>query len=96
MRKSSKPAMNYKMVPGTKGTGKFMKYLFLLSIFFLLRLPAGFSQDAVQRYQEATASFTFQGQPIHPFLVREFSNLGSDDQPPVITEVDVAAVFDSD
>jgi hypothetical protein len=44
---------------------------------------------------EANRSFTYQSLPIHPFLVKEFSNWLSDYRPPMVTTVDVAAASES-
>lgn len=44
---------------------------------------------------EINESFTYSGKPIHPFLLREFSNWLSDGAPPMVTSVDVAAAFDT-
>lgn len=45
--------------------------------------------------KEVDSNFTYQGKPIHPFLIEEFINWISDDRPPMIVTVDVAASFDS-
>jgi len=50
---------------------------------------------AGQQLDEANLKFTFSGKPIHPFVVKEFSNWLSDNRPPMITTVDVAAAFDT-
>lgn len=50
---------------------------------------------ASEQLDEANNTFTYKGKPIHPFLIREFSNWISDDRPPAITAVDVAASFDT-
>ena len=44
---------------------------------------------------EANANFTYKGKPIHPLLVREFSNWLSDDRPPIVATVDVVAAYDT-
>ncbi len=44
---------------------------------------------------EANARFTYKGRPIHPFLIKEFSNWLSDNRPPMVTTVDVAAAYDT-
>jgi len=44
---------------------------------------------------EANASFTYKGRPIHPFLFETLSNWLSDDRPPMATTVDIAAAHDS-
>ena len=44
---------------------------------------------------DANRSFVYQSVPIHPFLVREFSNWLSDYRPPMVTTVDVAAASES-
>lgn len=50
---------------------------------------------AGQQLDEANAKFTYNGKSIHPFIVKEFSNWLSDNRPPMITTVDVAAAFDT-
>jgi hypothetical protein len=50
---------------------------------------------AASQLDEANASFTFKGKPIHPFLVQRFSNWLSDKRPPMIKAVDIGAAFDS-
>lgn len=44
---------------------------------------------------EANSKFRYKGKPIHPYLVKEFTNWLSDDRPPMIVAVDVAAATDS-
>ncbi len=51
--------------------------------------------SASEQLDEANTSFTYQGKPIHPFLVKEFSNWDSDLRPPMVTTVDVAASFNT-
>jgi len=50
---------------------------------------------AGQQLDEANSKFTYSGKPIHPFVVKEFSNWLSDNRPPMITTVDVAAASDT-
>ena len=50
---------------------------------------------AGQQIDEANSKFTCRGKPIHPFVVKEFSNWLSDNRPPMITTVDVAAASDT-
>lgn len=54
---------------------------------------------ASERLDEANAKFSYNGKPIHPFLVKELSNwmsnLMNERHPPVRTTVDVAAAFDT-
>lgn len=50
---------------------------------------------ASQQLYEANAKFTYKGKAIHPFLAREFSNWLSDNRPPMITTVDVAAGYNT-
>ncbi len=50
---------------------------------------------ASTQLDEANANFAYEGKPIHPFLVQEFSSWLSDKRPPVITTVDVTASFDT-
>jgi len=69
-----------------------MKKLFLsLVLVFTLIVPL----TASDQLDEANATFSYKGKPIHPFLVKEFSNWISDDRPPVVTRVDAAAAFDT-
>ena len=67
------------------------KYLlfFLTFVVFVVPCMAGTQLD------EANAKFTYNGKPIHPFVVKEFSNWLSDNRPPMITTVDVVAAFDT-
>ena len=66
------------------------------SLLFLICIALiGTSLLASEQTDEANASFTYKGKPIHPFLLHEFSNWLSDDRPPMITTVDVAAAFDT-
>ena len=44
---------------------------------------------------EANRDFTYESRPVHPFLIREFTNWVSDYRPPITTAVDVAAASDS-
>lgn len=53
------------------------------------------SSLASEQLNEANTKFTYKGQPIHPFLVGELSNWLSDNRPPMITTVDVAAAYDT-
>lgn len=46
-------------------------------------------------FTDANTNFTYNGKPIHPFLVKEFSNWLSDARPPMVTTVDVQAASDS-
>jgi hypothetical protein len=69
-----------------------MKKLFIFAIcLFVFVIPA----LASSQLDEANTQFTFNGKPIHPFLVQELSNWISDNRPPMITTVDVAAAFNS-
>jgi hypothetical protein len=61
----------------------------------VLMLLTTASLMAGEQLDEANAKFTYNGKPIHPFLIYEFSNWMSDSRPPMITTVDVAAAFDS-
>jgi len=67
------------------------KLLLFLLVITLLSVPA----MASPQLDEANAKFTYSGKPIHPFVVKEFSNWMSDNRPPMITTVDVAAAFDT-
>ena len=69
-----------------------MRKLLLCSmVFMLLSLPT----MASPQLDEANTKFTYQGKPIHPFLLEKFSNWLSDNKPPIITSADVAASFDT-
>jgi hypothetical protein len=50
---------------------------------------------ASEQLDEANSKFTYKGKPIHPDLVKEFSNWLSDNRPPVVTTVDVSSAFDT-
>jgi len=50
---------------------------------------------AAGQLDEANSKFAYKGKPIHPFLVGEFFNWLSDNRPPMITTVDVAAAHDT-
>lgn len=63
-----------------------MKKIILFILFFLFCLP-GFS--------EPSENFTYNGQPIHPKLLYEFSNWLSDNRPPMIITVDVKAAYNT-
>lgn len=62
---------------------------FLLLTVIVTPCMAGMSLD------EANAKFTYKNKPIHPFLLGEFLGWLSDDRPPMVTTVDVAAAFDT-
>lgn len=64
-------------------------------LFLICMALIGTPLFASEQMDEANASFTYKGKPIHPFLLHEFSNWLSDDRPPMITTVDVAAAFDT-
>jgi hypothetical protein len=68
-----------------------MKKILLLTCLILITTPL----MASEALDEANARFAYQGKPIHPFLVQEFSNWMSDRRPPMIATVDVAAAFDT-
>jgi predicted butyrate kinase (DUF1464 family) len=65
---------------------QFLLFLLILGIFISPCM-------ASQQLDEANTKFTYNGNPIHPFVIREFSNWLSDNRPPMITTVDVAAAF---
>ncbi len=69
-----------------------MKRAVLAVLFFIVSAVSCF---AGQQLDEANAKFTYSGKPIHPFIVKEFSNWLSDNRPPMITTVDVAAASDT-
>ena len=64
--------------------------LFLLfSVIVILPLMAS------EQLLEANSNFTYKNKPIHPFLIRQFSNWMSDYRPPILKTVDVSAAFDT-
>lgn len=67
------------------------KYLFLTLGLIALTMPC----LASQQLDEANKSFTYQGKPIHPFVVGEFLNWVSDYDPPMVVTMDVAATYDT-
>ena len=69
-----------------------MKKSLLTLIMFVTLVTPLMASDQIE---EANAKFTYKGNPMHPFLVREFSNWLSDYRPPVVTTVDVTAAFDT-
>ncbi|MFH1655781.1 MAG: hypothetical protein ABH954_04135 [Candidatus Omnitrophota bacterium] len=69
-----------------------MKKLLLFLLFFIVFVSPLFADGQLD---EANSKFTYKGKPIHPFLVREFSNWLSDNRPPMITTVDITAAFDT-
>ncbi|MFH1771232.1 MAG: hypothetical protein ABH872_00245 [Candidatus Omnitrophota bacterium] len=68
-----------------------MKKFILLLLVIMLAAPL----MASEQLDEANTTFTYNGKPIHPFLVREFSNWLSDNRPPMLTTVDVIAAYDT-
>ncbi len=64
-------------------------------IFCLVLLFIALPSFASQQLEEAITKFTYNGKPIHPFILREFSNWLSDNRPPMITTVDVSAASDT-
>lgn len=79
------------MVSMSLGGLKMKRFIFSLLVFVLFVTPC----LASQQLDEVSANFTYNGKPIHPFVVKEFSNWLSDSRPPMITTVDVAAAFDT-
>lgn len=69
-----------------------MKKLILFLMLFVMCVTPLMANEQLD---ELNGKFTYKGKPIHPFLVREFSNWLSDNQPPMITTVDVAAAYDT-
>jgi hypothetical protein len=67
---------------------QFVLFLLMLGIF-ISPCMAG------QQIDEANTKFTYNDKPIHPFVVKELSNWLSDNRPPMIITVDVAAAFDT-
>ena len=68
------------------------KVLFLMMIFCVFTSP----RVLADMLEEANDSFTYEGKPIHPRLVHEFSNWLSDGTSPVVTSLDVISAFDTD
>lgn len=66
---------------------------FIVIILFLFAFIA--PAMAGTPLDEANAKFTYKNKPIHPFLLGEFLGWLSDDRPPMVTTVDVAAAFDT-
>lgn len=66
-----------------------------LTLFLMLFVMCVTPLMASEHLDELNSKFTYKGKPIHPFLVREFSNWLSDNRPPMITAVDVAAASDT-
>ncbi|MFH1459442.1 MAG: hypothetical protein ABIG64_03600 [Candidatus Omnitrophota bacterium] len=50
---------------------------------------------ASEQLTEINTQFTYKDKPIHPFLIRQFSNWCSDYRPPMTKTVDVSAAFDT-
>lgn len=67
------------------------KFLSVVMFFIVFATPLLASNSL----DEANAKFSYNGKPIHPFLVQKFSNWMSDNRPPVVTTVDVVAAFDT-
>ena len=65
-----------------------MRAIIFIVIYFLCLFSITFAD-------ELNNSFTYRGEPIHPALVKEFSNWMSDNRPPIITTVDVSAAFNT-
>ncbi len=51
---------------------------------------------ASEQLDEANARFSYKGKPIHPFLIREFSDWLSDGRAPAVKSIDVIAAGDLD
>lgn len=64
----------------------------LFAVFFIVLVVP--STAGIQ-LNEANAKFTYNSKPIHPFLIREFSDWLLGNRPPMVTTVDVAATFDT-
>jgi hypothetical protein len=69
-----------------------MKKLILFLVLFVMCVTP---LMASEQLDELNGKFTYKGKPIHPFLVKEFSNWLSDNRPPIITTVDVIAAYDT-
>lgn len=67
------------------------KQILFLMCWVLIATPL----IASEALDEANAGFTYKGEPIHPFLLQEFTNPMSDNRPPMVTTMDVAAAFGS-
>jgi len=68
-----------------------MKRLLILSIYFIFVFQTTAFANSLK---EANATFTYNGKPIHPFIVGEFSDYLINDGLPTITSVDIAAATD--
>ncbi|MCP4649607.1 MAG: hypothetical protein GY853_05950 [PVC group bacterium] len=68
-----------------------MKKIVLLFLLFSVVVTS--SIMASEKLSEANNTFTYKNKPIHPFLIREFSNWCSDYCPPITKSVDVSASF---
>ena len=79
-----------KDIAGEMNKRQLILSLALLAVFLYPSLALS-GNDAI----EADSHFTYKGKPIHPFLVKEFSNWISDNRPPVVTTIDVATAFDT-
>jgi hypothetical protein len=69
-----------------------MNKILLLLIFSVLFTVPSLASEALN---EANAHFTYQGEPIHPFLIEKFSNWISDNRSPIVVTVDISASFNT-
>lgn len=67
------------------------RILLCLLMFSILVTPL----MASELLSEVNSKFTYKDKPIHPFLIRQFSNWDSDYRPPILKTVDISAAFDT-
>jgi hypothetical protein len=53
------------------------------------------SRSAEESQADAQREFRFHGKPVHPLLVKQFEPWLSDERPPITTEVNLTAAWDS-
>jgi hypothetical protein len=67
------------------------KVLFFMLIFGVVISPVVMAG----MLEEANTNFTYEGEPIHPVLVHEFSNWLSDGVSPIVVSVDLISAFNT-
>jgi hypothetical protein len=67
------------------------KVLFFMLIFGVVISPVVMAD----MLEEANTNFTYEGKPIHPGLVHEFSNWLSDGVSPIVVSVDLISAFNT-
>ena len=70
---------------------RFCVLLFLLILACLGSFSLAFADDL----SSADRQFYFNGKPVHPLLIRKFEPWVSDSRPPIITELNLTAAWDS-